>query len=187
MKKNKELTQDDMAKFVEKYLQGRMDSCHNNEEYEQAEKACKYFREIMDREEKPLEGLTLMECIDKMYRKLTVAWGLEHEVWRKCDNAIIERTKYFDPNQCCGDDEWSTVLPFALRVTDKENEDICRNYIVVKVKRQDCFDYLYLERFDDNDKSHEDFIGWEERVVSIYKDLYRMGYFDPKYENDFME
>ena len=39
MKKNKELTQADMVKFVEKYLQGRIDNCHNNEEYEQAEKA----------------------------------------------------------------------------------------------------------------------------------------------------
>lgn len=186
MKKNKELTQDDMARFVEKYLKGRMDNCRNNEEYEQAEKAVKYFCDIMNCENNPLEGLTLMECIEKMYRKLEVAWDIEYEVQKRCNDAIIERTKYFDPNQGCGNDEWNSVLPFALRVTDKEDEDICRNYIMVKVKHQDSGDFLYLERFDDNDNVHEDFIGWEERVVTIYKDLYRMGYFDPKYESDFM-
>ncbi len=187
MKKNKELTQADMVKFVEKYLQGRMDSCRNNEEYEQAEKACKYFREIMDREKQPFKGLSVNDCIDLMRRKESVAWDMEYKVREMCNDAIIERTKYFDPNQGCGENEWCSALPFALRVQDKDDCDIERCYTLVTVKRSESFDYLYLTRFDEKGDQHEEFIGWEDRAVTIYQDLFRMGYFDPKYESDFMD
>ena len=187
MKKSKELTQTDMVKFVEKYLQVRMDNCRNNEEYEEAEKASKYFREIMDRDKKPYKGLSIEDCIELMNRKRSVAYDIEREVRKMCNDAIISRTKYFDQNQGCGEDEWCSALPFALRVQDKDDCDIEKCYTLVMVKRDGNHDYLYLVRFDEKGDQHDEFIGWEDRAVSIYQDLCRMGYFDPKYESDFMD
>ena len=131
------------------------------------------------------KGLSIPECIAKYDARLKETeddwkWPLAHSV----EEAIIERVKYFDEPQSCGEDEWLVCLPFPIGKWDDEGENIVY-WTAIKVEKKSYGEMMTIGRNEDDDFIEESVYG--DDLIWLYKRLFCMGFFDPVYEKNFLE
>ena len=132
------------------------------------------------------ESMSVMESIKKYDDFKAEISDMEDELYDMARISIVDRMRHLLGKED-EDGEMFVILPFALRMLDKNNEDRTRFYECVSVKRShniELVEWLWNEEKGDDDEYRHTIYKTEE-MVSLYRYLHRMGFFDDKYENDF--
>lgn len=142
----------------------------------------------MKEDEKTIfDGMSMTDAIGKYKDYQSRFNDIKNEIYEKAKKAIVDRVHYFCTEPFDG--EYSAYFPFALTMNDEDNEDRTRRYECVyidKIGRVQMVEWTWNEeKMMDDEYTHG--IYKNDEMVDLYKKLDRMGFFDEKYENDFIQ
>lgn len=143
--------------------------------------------------ENPYEGLSVLESIDKYYDSRDFFLRFyESVLLDKIRCGIINRILYFFGDDC-NYNECLVHLPFAIMMWNDDGDEKydgnrTRFYSTLTTdKTSVILGEFYWDDEKENDVSYEHKLGlYSDELITLYRELDRMGFFDPKYEKEFM-